>query len=187
MGTIPTPPTFTAGAVLTATQQNTLRDSINFLLNPPQCEAYATAVLSTTSGTEIVVPLAGEVFDIVQSGDSPMHDNTTNNTRIVCRTPGKYWVSGQISYAANTGGTVRHIHIRMNSGGSSTGGTLVAITKQGPIASGTVSTSAAVAVRKLAMTAGDYIEMFAFQNSGVALDAASGVGVTFLTLVWAGS
>ena len=53
MGTVPTSPTFTAGAVLTAAQENQQRDVDNFLLNPPTCTAYRSAALSPVRFTSV--------------------------------------------------------------------------------------------------------------------------------------
>jgi hypothetical protein len=177
VGTIPTPPTFTAGAVLTAAQLNSLGTVQSFWASPPQCYAYLNATATTVSGTWLLVPLQAEMFDVVQSGDSPSHDNTTNNSRIYFRTAGKYEVSGQVGFTVNTNG-YRQAEVKINSGGVETGGTQVVQSGQSPTS--TIVTAVPIVPVAVSVAAGDYVELFANQNSGGNLDLFAGSGRTFL-------
>lgn len=184
MGTVPTPPTFTAGATLTAAQQNSLRDSINFLMSPPQCLAYASAAQSTATNTYVAIALDAEAVDVVQSGDTPMHDNVTSNTRIYARTAGKYEVSGECSWISNATGNFRAAQVRVNAAANVASGTgLMFVAVQ--TVNGT-ATDVVLPIVTFQFSAGDYIEMFGNQTSGAGLALQTGIATTFLRMKWVG-
>ena len=185
MGTVPTSPTFTAGAVLTAAQENQQRDVDNFLLNPPQCNAYRSAALSPATATWTAVGLDAEVFDIVQSGDSPGHDNATNNTRIFARTAGKYEVTGQVTFAANATG-IRALSINLNAAGNVASGTVLISAQVNNLGTASTAVPAGV-VQVYPMAAGDYVELFAYQSSGAGLALNTGLANTYLRIKWVGT
>jgi hypothetical protein len=155
VGTIPTPPTFTAGQILTAAQLSQIVAVQNFWASPPQCQGYNSGGTSLGNGATVTVPLASEYYDVVQSGDTPMHDNVTNNTRITCRTAGKYQVDGYLSFQSNATG-LRRLDIIVN------GVTQVQATS--PAVSG-ASTNIQASVT-VPLSVGDYVELAAFQTSG---------------------
>ena len=117
MGTIPTISTFTAGAVLTATQQNNIKAAVDFWAAPPMVYAWNSAGITTANSTSTLVALDSTVYDIRQSGDTAQHDNTTNNSRLFIRTSAKYRIYAQVQFATNATGN-RVITVRKNSGGS---------------------------------------------------------------------
>lgn len=186
MGTVPTPPTFVAGAVLTAANLNQLRDVLNFTMTSPRCSAYqgTTATTLGTSGTVYPIGLDAELFDVVQSGDTPMHDTATNNSRIVARTAGKYRIGGQIAYVSNATG-IRALNIRLNAAGNPASGTLIYSMQVQTLSSGTAVVAGEPFLYPLA--AGDYIEMFGQQTSGGSLATSVGVQNTFLWMEWVAS
>ena len=120
----------------------------------------------------------------MQSGDTPMHDNATNNTRIVCRTGGKYEITGQVQIGSNATG-VRTAQIRLNSAGNAGSGTLLAINQQGAVSGG--ATSVGIIPVEAVLSAGDYIEMFGTQTSGVNLTTVVGAGLTFMRMKLTGA
>lgn len=178
MGTVPTPPTFVAGAVLTAAQLNQLGTVLTFVENPPQCSAYHSSASTTTTATWLVVPLQSETYDVVQSGDTPAHDNTTNPSRIYFRTAGKYEIAGQITFAFNSTGT-RQAEVKLNAGGVESAGTQLFFTVQGAVGS-SVQTAVPIVPFVITVAAGDYIEVFAYQDSGGNLALVASSGRTFL-------
>jgi hypothetical protein len=178
VGTIPVPPTITAGQVLTAAQVNQIIAVPSFWANPPQCYAYNSTATTCATSTYTPLPLQSEVFDVVQSGDSPSHDNTTANTRIYFRTAGKYQISGQVNFVVNATGS-RQVDVRLNAAGSPAGGTRVNFSSQ--VALSGVATSVPLPVVPIVAAVGDYIEMFGWQNSGGNLDTLPGSALTFLT------
>lgn len=171
MGTIPTITTRVAGTVLTAAQLNEIQTWSQFVISPPQCSAYAGAAQTLTNNTVTAIALNSELFDNVQSGDTASHDNTTNNSRIVCRTSGKYEMAGAIRFVSNATG-LREARIRLN-------GTTDLVKANG-IATAASSTDCQTTVIVVALTAGDYIELTGLQTSGGNLDTVLGREVTFL-------
>lgn len=186
MGTVPTPPTWTAGEKPTAAKMNQVRDLFNFLTAPPSCAAYqgTTATTLTTSGTVYPIGLDTEIFDVVQSGDTAMHDNATNNSRLVARTAGKYRIGGQIAYVSNATG-IRALNIRVNAAGNPASGTLIYSTQVQSLTSGTAVVTGEPFLYPLAV--GDYIEMFGQQTSGGSLATSVGIQNTFLWMEWRSS
>lgn len=179
MGTIPTIPTFSAGAVLTAAQLNAVKDAVDFWALPPQCFAYRSAALTiTTSNVWQIIPFDAEIFDIVQSGDSPMHDNSTNNSRVYIRTSGKYEVSGACEFFTDPDGP-RTAKINVNSGGSESGGTMIATQTQDSTGATTI-TSVGIPAVTVPLNAGDYVEMFVRQISGGSLGVTPGRAQTWM-------
>ena len=186
MGTIPTIATISSGAVVTAAYLNSVKAASDFWALTPRCSVYANAALSVPNGaaTWTVVPFAAETFDIVQSGDSPSHDNTTNNSRVYFRTPGKYEINGQPQIALNSVG-YRSVQVRLNAAGSGTGGTQLAVNTVD--ASSAALVSLPIPTVEYDVAAGDYVEMFVQQNSGGALNTIAGQGITFLRIKLVGT
>ncbi|HEY1179930.1 MAG TPA: hypothetical protein VGF17_27555 [Phytomonospora sp.] len=167
MGTIPTIPSFVAGAVLTAAQLNQINAVSDFWAAPPRCHAEHTTIVSLPNATYTLIPLQSETFDVVQVGDAGMHDLVVNNSRIYARTAGKYRISGQLVFAANATG-VRIATVRLNAAGLIGGGTGLLSTNQNALSSGT--TAVPLPPDTFTLAAGDYVEMFGYQNSGAALN-----------------
>ena len=185
MGTIPTPPTFVAGQTSgVAAGLNQLRDCINFWALTPRVYAYQSTTQSLPTNTFTAITFDSEVYDVVQSGDTASHDNTTNNTRLIARTPGKYEITGQVQIAANATGA-RSVQLRLNAAGNPASGTQIALNQQTPLASS--STSVSITPIEVQLSAGDYVEMFANQQSGGALNTGTGQGTTFLRMKLTGS
>ena len=70
MGTIPTITTFTAGAILTAPEMNSIKAANDFWALTPRCSVYQSSVtsISNSAATWTVVAFQAEVFDVVQLG-----------------------------------------------------------------------------------------------------------------------
>jgi len=176
VGTIPTVTAVTAGSVATAAQFNAIKAAIDFWALTPRCYAYGSATQSLTTATYTMLALGAEVFDIVQSGDTAMHDNTTDNSRITIRTPGKYALTGQISYASNATG-VRKCLIVKN-------GTTVLAEADIPAIAGGITSVVGAGPVIVPLAAGDYVELQAYQSSGGALATdVSFVGSTWVQVV----
>jgi hypothetical protein len=172
VGTIPTPPTFAPGNTTgVAANLNLLRDCINFWASPPKCYAYQTAAATLTTGVDTALALAGELYDVVQSGDTPMHDNVTNNSRITIRTAGTYDIGGAIRFSSNGTGS-RLASVRLN------GVTWLVRSQQAPLAS--FATDCATPVIPYVLAVGDYLELVATQTSGANLATVAAPEVTFL-------
>jgi hypothetical protein len=99
-------------------------------------------------------------FDTERFDNDVIHDVLTNNTRLTCKTAGKYLIIGAVSFAVNNTGQ-RVAHIKLN--GSTIigfGGGVALVGDYTPIV---VSTIYNLAVN-------DYVELQVTQTSGGALD-----------------
>jgi hypothetical protein len=90
------------------------------------------------------------------------HDNATNNTRLTAPFTGYYLVGGHAQFEANATG-VRLLTVGVN-------GTVGLDNVQWPAPSGAGITANADVSTVLQLTAGDYVELFAWQNSGGTLN-----------------
>ena len=186
MGVIPTIATATAGTVATAAYMNSIKAANDFWALTPRAYVYQSSVTSVANSAAswTLIPWQAEVFDIVQSGDSPMHDTTTNPSRVYIRTTGKYEINGQVQIALNSAG-YRAAQVRLNAAGSGSDGTQLALNVVD--ASSQALVSLPIPTVEVSLTAGDYVEAFAQQNSGTALNTIVGSGASFLRVKLSGS
>lgn len=178
--TIPTAPNFTAGSTPTAAQLNAFAAAINFWADPPAVETYLSAAQTTPSGVGTAISWDAEYFDY----SDPMHSTVTNPTRLVAVATGRYLITGQVCFATNATG-IRSVQFRLNAAGSYTGGTSIAYTS-GP-GNSVTNAVAATPVCYRDMVAGDYIELFINQTSGIALGISTTLANTFATMRLIGS
>lgn len=163
-----TPKTWSSAEVVTAANMNTyVRDQQEWLLGSgtnakPSCRVYNSANIShTTSGTWQVVTFDSERWDT-----GGMHSTVTNTSRITIPTGcgGKYLIGYNLGFATNTSG-LRGAQVYVD-------GSIV-IEHQ---LTDTVSASYSwlLSGSTLAsLSAGQYIELRAWQNSGGALNIAA--------------
>lgn len=174
MGTIPTYSSYTTLEYLSSTKLNADRDAGNFWAKTPRCYAYQSTAQTLTTGVWTAINLQSENYDIVQSGDTAAHDNTTNNSRIYIRTTGIYELSGQVQFVANAT-AYRMARICLN-------GPSTILNEQHQGAAPTVSTSVGLIPIEVSLTAGDYVELYGYQASGGNLDTIVGSPYTFLRI-----
>lgn len=162
MATLPNPRTWSVGEVVTAALVNAeLRDALNFMLQAPYCEVSHNTTQSIANNTAVEVTFNTEWYDT----DS-MHDTATNNSRITSATTGIYLVTAQVAFAPNTTGT-RELWLRRSDG------TVYGRQSFNPANNNNGFLSTAWHVP---LTAGQYVETFAFQNSGGALNISNALG-----------
>lgn len=133
------------------------------------CAKVTKAALQTISNNTITAL----TFDTERKDTDTIHDNSTNNTRLTCKTAGFYAIKGCIAWASNGTGE-RFVAIRLN------GTTYLAIDRRAPVSTAeqTVSTDYDLAVN-------DYVELIAFQTSGGNLDVTkSGNFSPEFSMVW---
>ena len=155
---------FVATNVLPATE-------LNDCFDPPRAHVYNSANISiTTSGTAQAMTFDSELKD---SGG--MHSTSVNTSRLTIPAGGSgfYIFGGNVTFAANATG-YRGLEVRL------VGVTPIAYTRVPTVTTGSVGHRSCIA-GAYPLTAGDYIELFAIQNSGGALDAVaeSAVGISF--------
>lgn len=158
MATVPSQSTAAVGNLVSSTLWNDdVRDAVNFLLDPPRTRLRNTATVSTNTSTYTAMTWDTEVEDT-----DGMHSTSTNTSRITIVTTGYYQLSGGIGWAANSTGQRRawwHVN------GTGVLGGLVTI----PAGTATEMAIPAATIT-LSLTAGDYVELFGWQNSGGTLD-----------------
>lgn len=181
MATLPDQATVAVAQRSTATLWNDdVRDAINFLLNPPAAHIYNSANISCTTATQTLMTFNSESYDT--DTDSPMHDTSSNNSRLYLNTTGLWTICAGLTFASNSTGR-RSLRVEMNAGGTSGGGTL---NREVINAAATSDTTMVTVTFDRRYTAGDYIEMYALQASGGNLNANGGVGYTYLTARFVG-
>lgn len=174
--TVGAPKTWANSAVtpVTATDMNAeIRDQLTELFGPKRVHAYRTAAMSLASGTSgILVPFDAEAYDTDSMWDP------ANPSRVVFTSSGLYQITARAMFGTYAP-PIRHLQVRMNAAGAATGGTSLTIDQTNPAAgnSGKVGE-----VFERNFTAGQYIEMFVYQNSGAtqASGLNGGVLTTFL-------
>ena len=178
MATIPNPKTWVANEKPTAAGLNLeIRDALNFLLNPPQCSAYRSGALSAANNTQVLVPLDAEVFDT-----DVMHDLSTNPSRMIAKTAGKYLVTAGVTFPSNATG-VRGLVVEKNAAGVQGGGMIIGQDQLTIVGIGSAVLSVATQV---VLAANDYLEIFVRQTSGAALAVTPGERLTFIEMLWVG-
>ncbi len=118
---------------------------------------YHNANQSTNNVTTTTLAMNSERWDT-----DNCHDNTTNNSRLTCKTAGKYLIVGGIRWAANATG-YRVSIIKLNGITEIGENRFMAVTT-----GGSCTSCRTAAIRDLAIN--DYVELIAFQNSGGALN-----------------
>ena len=169
MATVPVPRTWVPNEFVTDTIMNGstgIRDALSFLLDPPGCQCWRSTAQSIPNNTVTAVSLDQEDFD-----NDGMHNPASNPTRITCVTPGRYQVSGAVPYDVGTTGN-REARIMKNGVGSSINGGRYLIA-----APGGAALLAVVPTLEVALLAGDFLELIAFQTNGTALNTTAINGV----------
>lgn len=159
MATVPTPFDATSGQKLTASQWDSqVRDVLLWLMGNgtngvyPRVHAWDNAGVVFVAATSKLFNMNAEVYDT-----DTMHDPVTNNSRITFTTAGLYEVNFAISLSPSGSFTSAVVQSRLNSGGSSAGGTT--IRTQPFVANGTQTVFAHHVFQRF-WNAGDYMELF---------------------------
>lgn len=145
----------------------------NFLLGsgtdgPPRFKGYGTAAQTFAHGTSFISALLDtEVYDSVGG-----HSGTTNTSRYTVQVPGTYLLVGRVGFGGDGTGAAssRAGRIAVN------GGTLPDGSGAIEVPADTVSTNSwGVTLSGIAtLTAGDYVEIQAWQSSTVNLTTTAG-------------
>jgi hypothetical protein len=179
MATVPATQSFLAGEKVTAAKLiAAAKTPLDFLMNPPRCNAFNGAGVSLTTAVSTLVPFDSESWDT----DS-MHSTTTNPSRITINTSGQYLVTFYARFPSNATG-YRQLNLRLNSGGSSGGGSTWSTIN---LAAVNGTSTFVTRTLELTCTAGDHYEIFAMQNSGATLTLDAGTRVTGMEFRWLGN
>ena len=137
------------------------------------CYAYSSAEQSITTNTHTAINFEKELFDT-----DTIHDLVTNNSRLTCKTAGKYVITTNTGWNPAAGG--RRLWELYKDG---TAGTLLAYAELGtiPDASSWPMMSLAT-IADLAVN--DYVEIYVYQSSGGAVTSrVPGTGIPNLAMM----
>lgn len=143
------------------------------------CKAYRNAALSQTSSSAWqVVPLDTEAWD-----SDTMHDPSINPSRLTVPAGqgGLYRVEAKLAYSNNVTGTSRNAMVRANAGGNVANGTELDRDDLPGAAGGGYVPALHMGV-DWQLAAGEYVELFAYQNSGANLAYTIGQANVYLSL-----
>lgn len=135
------------------------------LLVQARCKAKRSTDKTIADNTWTVVDLDAEEFDEVSFGLDPMHDSSTNNSRIYARIDGVYLACANVAFETNSTG-VRGVAICKNANGSLAFANIMTFNIWPAITTDSVG----FVMIPLTLSAGDYVEMFVYQSSGGNLD-----------------
>lgn len=135
------------------------RDSLLWLAtDAPHARVYNSAAFSLTSGAAA----AAITFDSERVDVGGCHSTSSNTSRLTATTAGFYIIGGHIAIAASSGGSYRTVAIRLN------GSTVIAQQTLAPL-SATIDVRASITTA-YQLSASDYVELVASQDSGGALN-----------------
>jgi len=153
-------PTCNPGAKYTDAEAIAAAKTDPLLLNYTQgARVYHNANQSIPHNTLTALAFNSERYDT-----DTIHDNTTNNERLTCKTAGKYIITAGAGWAPNAN-KQRFLHIRLN------GATYIASQVFKAAGDGEGTNMALATLYELAVN--DYVEVLAYQYSGVAINIMS--------------
>ncbi len=116
---------------------------------------YDASAQTISNNTETAIAFDSERYDT-----DGIHDNSTNNSRLTCKTAGKYLIIAQLEYADNSTG-FRGIRLKLN------GSTYIGLIRVNAVVA---STTFILATTIYDLSVNDYVEARAYQGSGGDLD-----------------
>lgn len=174
---IPSTRLFTAGEVETGAYLNSAVTNLgNFMLGKPIATLRQTAAQSlAVSGTAYAL-----TFDTEDIDRDNGHSTSTNTTRYTAQTAGWYYVFGQVSITGNVTGS-RTASLRVNSAALNTTQVISAYTLNS-------NTWTAPTSGMIYLNVGDYVELWASQTSGGALNTfVTAPYQPFMSVIWVSS
>ena len=171
---VPFPVTEAPGQLITGALWNTqIRDSLNFLLNPPVAVIQATGAQSIPNNAYTAITLGSTVVDSYGGFNAA-------NSSYKAPVSGFYLCTGAIPYVSNTTGT-RNCMMKVNGSTNPANGTLIAAAAVGG------GTRTMTTVTDLVyLNTNDYVQLYGAQSSGGALntDYTASVVVASLQVMW---
>jgi predicted enzyme related to lactoylglutathione lyase len=142
-----------SGAVAPSSWGDQVRNALDWLRNPPKCLVYNSAAIAVPTNTETALTFNSERFDT-----DTMHSTSVNTGRITFTTAGTYLVGGSIRWADAASTAAQRLAIRLN------GTTKITEALNNHANNG--GSPLEVGGRLYPFSAGDYIELVAYQNTG---------------------
>jgi hypothetical protein len=125
----------------------------------PAARVFHNAAQSTTTAVAFVLAFNSERFDT-----DTIHDTSTNNSRLTCKTAGKYQITANVDWVGNATG-YRQIYLRLN------GATIIASAIDPQLGAGINTHQSVTTLYDLAVN--DYVEAVVIQTSGGSLNVNS--------------
>lgn len=138
---------------------NELNTSLTELAKHPYCRVHNSTTQSVAPGVSALA------FNTEDFDTDNMHDNTTNNSRLTCKTAGKYLIMGSIDFSTNPSGSYRSGLIKLN------GTTFIEQTLNAVVTSAETTILQVSAVCN--MSANDYVELISYHNASGSLSVNS--------------
>ena len=145
------------GNVAPAAWGDTMRDDVEFLVDPPLCSVFNSTGQTLTSSSSVWTALTAdsENFD-----NDAMHSTVSNTSRITCQTAGRYQFNATLEYVANSTG-FRGVRFLLNGATIYSSQLLLPVSGAATRIQGT---------RNIVLAVSDYVEVQGIQNSGGNLD-----------------
>lgn len=121
----------------------------------PSARVYHSVSQSIANSSYVALAFNSETFDT-----DTIHDTVTNNSRLTAKTPGKYFICGNIRFAGNSVG-FRGVTIKLN-------GVDIIADIESP--NNGVDFLSLIISSVYNLSVNDYVELLAYQNSGGALN-----------------
>jgi hypothetical protein len=164
---------YAVGEVLSAGTLNTyVKDNLLFLYRRPAVTVSNSANISIPNASDTALTFNTEQFDV-----DNMHSTSSNTGRITINTAGLYYFWTQLEWASNSAGQ-RSVWVWYK------GVTTIARNDASPVGSSGHSMGCG---RTALFAAGDYIETFANQNSGGALNVIADTQSPYFSAFFLGS
>lgn len=158
MVAVPIPRTWLTSDALDTTNLNGfISDVLTFLLNKPAANVRQTSAQTLTNATPTALTFQAEDFDDDPTGGSG-HSTVSNTSRYTANYPGWYMCAGGICFATNASGR-RGTRWAVN-------GTAINGTEAFGPAYSAATTSMPSRTLLIFLNAGDYVELFGYQESG---------------------
>ena len=139
------------GAVATAAWGDQLRDNDEWFAEPPSCRVYHSTTQNLSASTFTALNANSELWD-----SASMHSTSSQTSRITVGTAGKYLFTATVEFEANATNT-RYARWLVSGSTTYPFGAVPAMTGVGVRLSGATV---------LSLSAGAYVEVQAWQNSG---------------------
>jgi hypothetical protein len=168
MATIPVVPSFVTGETPSIAKLNQLAACVTFVtVLPAYCALTASQTLTSASVTALT-------WTTVTDRDSG-HSNGTNPARYTAQSPGYYEMSCSVTFAASsTGARLAYFQVTTGSGNPGGAGNTTSFgAKYCPASSPTRLTTLGIGMTSPYLYLGDYVEAYAYQNSGGGLSTAT--------------
>lgn len=147
------------GTPVSAARLNNIEQGIYDAHFQPCARVYHNAAQSIGASAETTLAFNSERFDT-----DTIHDTATNNSRLTCKTAGKYMITAHVEWASGTADTLRTVIIRLN--GTTQIGRVDMLPSVAAVVSQPLTTMWDLAVN-------DYIEVRVFQSTAGSLNVNS--------------